>query len=151
MPLGRRVAHLRTQQRITQQVLAERVGKSKSWLDKVERGDRALDRLSVIYDIAYQLEVDPQLLLGDPEPGPAAGAHRVVPRLRLDLGQARRDVVVLMRRHLPPTVPRRSALLKVLTLLYAAVTAEGIAPPARARIIATVCAGLAQRRNGGGP
>ena len=49
---------------MSQQVFADRLGKSKSWVDKVERGVRRLDKFSLIHDIAQVLQVDPQLLLG---------------------------------------------------------------------------------------
>jgi transcriptional regulator with XRE-family HTH domain len=53
---------------MSQQVFADRLGKSKSWVDKVERGVRRLDKFSVVYDIADVLQVDVQLLLGkDPD------------------------------------------------------------------------------------
>ncbi|MFG1803499.1 helix-turn-helix domain-containing protein [Micromonospora carbonacea] len=63
-PIGRRVAQWRVRRRMTQQMLADRLGKSKSWVDKVERGVRALDRFSVIQDVAEVLRVDAALLLG---------------------------------------------------------------------------------------
>jgi transcriptional regulator with XRE-family HTH domain len=49
---------------MSQQVFADRLGKSKSWVDKVERGVRRLDKFSVVYDIADVLQLDVQLLLG---------------------------------------------------------------------------------------
>jgi transcriptional regulator with XRE-family HTH domain len=49
---------------MSQQVFADRLGKSKSWVDKVERGVRRLDKFSVVYEIADVLQVDVQLLLG---------------------------------------------------------------------------------------
>ncbi len=64
LPIGRRVAHWRVRRRMTQQMLADRLGKSKSWVDKVERGVRVLDRYSVIQEIATVLRVDPAVLLG---------------------------------------------------------------------------------------
>ncbi len=68
LPIGRRVAYWRGRRRMSQQVFADRLGKSKSWVDKVERGVRRLDKFSVVYDIADVLQVDPQLLLGrEPE------------------------------------------------------------------------------------
>src|SRR5690554_6660850 len=55
---------------MSQQVFADRLGKSKSWVDKVERGVRRLDKFSVIHDIARVLQIDPQVLLGrEPERG----------------------------------------------------------------------------------
>jgi transcriptional regulator with XRE-family HTH domain len=64
LPIGRRVAYWRARRRMSQQVFADRLGKSKSWVDKVERGVRRLDKFSVIHDIAEVLQVDAQLLLG---------------------------------------------------------------------------------------
>jgi transcriptional regulator with XRE-family HTH domain len=43
---------------MSQQVFADRLGKSKSWVDKVERGVRRLDKFSVVYEIADVLSVD---------------------------------------------------------------------------------------------
>ena len=71
LPIGRRVAYWRGRRKMSQQVFADRLGKSKSWVDKVERGVRRLDKFSVIYEIADVLQVDVQLLLGkDPERRP---------------------------------------------------------------------------------
>ncbi len=71
LPIGRRVAYWRGRRRMSQQVFADRLGKSKSWVDKVERGVRRLDKFSVVYDIADVLQLDAQLLLGkEPERRP---------------------------------------------------------------------------------
>ncbi|MGC5032206.1 helix-turn-helix domain-containing protein [Micromonospora sp. DT229] len=68
LPIGRRVAYWRGRRRMSQQVFADRLGKSKSWVDKVERGVRRLDKFSVLHEIADILQMDVQLLLGkDPE------------------------------------------------------------------------------------
>ena len=64
LPIGRRVAYWRTRRKMSQQVFADRLGKSKSWVDKIERGVRRLDKFSVVYDIADVLQLDVQLLLG---------------------------------------------------------------------------------------
>ncbi|WBB78974.1 helix-turn-helix domain-containing protein [Micromonospora sp. WMMD882] len=74
LPIGRRVAQWRVRRRMTQQMLADRLGKSKSWVDKVERGVRALDRFSVIEELAGVLSVDPAALLGRPAPPPPTNA-----------------------------------------------------------------------------
>ncbi|WP_433529183.1 helix-turn-helix domain-containing protein [Micromonospora sp. CA-263727] len=73
LPIGRRVAQWRARRRMTQQALADRLGKSKSWVDKVERGARRLDKFSVIRQIAEVLRVDPAVLLGQQSPTPAGG------------------------------------------------------------------------------
>ena len=64
LPIGRRVAYWRGRRKMSQQVFADRLGKSKSWVDKVERGVRRLDRFSVIYEIADVLQLDVQVLMG---------------------------------------------------------------------------------------
>ncbi len=64
LPIGRRVAYWRQRRKMSQQVFADRIGKSKSWVDKVERGARRLDKFSVLYEIADVLQVDVQLMLG---------------------------------------------------------------------------------------
>ncbi|MEO3746106.1 helix-turn-helix domain-containing protein [Plantactinospora sp. B5E13] len=64
LPIGRRVAYWRGRRKMSQQVFADRLGKSKSWVDKVERGVRRLDKFSVLYEIADILQLDAQLLLG---------------------------------------------------------------------------------------
>nr|WP_245730099.1 helix-turn-helix domain-containing protein [Micromonospora pallida] len=74
LPIGRRVAQWRTRRGMTQQVFADRLGKSASWVDKVERGVRTLDRFSVIQDVAAVLRVDPLVLLGR-EATPPVGAN----------------------------------------------------------------------------
>ena len=63
-PVGRRVAYWRTRRKMSQQLFADRLGKSKSWVDKVERGVRRLDRFSTIAEIAEVLQVDVQVLTG---------------------------------------------------------------------------------------
>ena len=72
IPLGRRVAELRARRGMSQQAFADRLGKSKSWVDKIERGVRKLDRYSVIRDIADVLRLDPDMLLGPRQPPPTA-------------------------------------------------------------------------------
>lgn len=74
LPIGRRVAYWRSRRHMSQQVFADRMGKSKSWVDKVERGVRRLDKFSVLHEIADVLHVDVQLLLGrDVSRSPDAG------------------------------------------------------------------------------
>src|SRR5262245_13271416 len=62
--IGRRVAYWRSRRRMSQQMFADRLGKSKSWVDKVERGVRQLDRFSLSYEIADVLQLDVQVLMG---------------------------------------------------------------------------------------
>ncbi|GGL99980.1 helix-turn-helix domain-containing protein [Micromonospora yangpuensis] len=68
LPIGRQVAQWRVRRRMTQQMLADRLGKSKSWVDKVERGVRTLDRVSVLHDLAGVLRIAPAALLDPARP-----------------------------------------------------------------------------------
>ncbi|TDC58855.1 XRE family transcriptional regulator [Micromonospora sp. KC207] len=45
-------------------MFADRLGKSKSWVDKVERGVRSLDRVSTLREVAAVLRIDAAVLLG---------------------------------------------------------------------------------------
>ncbi|MEU4475262.1 helix-turn-helix domain-containing protein [Micromonospora sp. NPDC023888] len=86
VPIGRRVAYLRVRRRLSQQSFADRLGKSKSWVDKVERGVRSLERLSTIREIAAVLRVDAAALLGrDVQPAGVAECHGGVARIRAAL------------------------------------------------------------------
>jgi len=49
---------------MSQQVFADAIGKSKSWVDKVERGVRRLDKFSVLNEIADALAIDTPQLMG---------------------------------------------------------------------------------------
>ncbi|MEU4565156.1 helix-turn-helix domain-containing protein [Micromonospora sp. NPDC023956] len=86
LPIGRRVAQLRARRGMSQQVLADRVGRSKSWVDKVERGVRTLDRLSVIETVAAALGVAPGVLVGRAaRRTPTTDATTAVERIRVAL------------------------------------------------------------------
>ncbi|MER7418406.1 helix-turn-helix domain-containing protein [Micromonospora peucetia] len=82
LPVGRRVAYWRGRRKLSQQVFADRLGKSKSWVDKVERGVRSLDKVSTLQGIAAVLRIDTAVLIGrDAQPVavtmPAEGVERV--------------------------------------------------------------------------
>jgi transcriptional regulator with XRE-family HTH domain len=62
--LGRRIAYWRDRRGMTQQLFADRVGRSKSWVEKVEAGTRSADRLSLIEIICEVLRVDLPALTG---------------------------------------------------------------------------------------
>ncbi|MFI6254895.1 helix-turn-helix domain-containing protein [Micromonospora zamorensis] len=86
VPIGRRVAYLRVRRRLSQQSFADRLGKSKSWVDKVERGVRSLERVSTIRDIAAVLRVDASALLGrDVQPHGVAEQREGIARIRAAL------------------------------------------------------------------
>ncbi len=71
---------------MSQQVFADRLGKSKSWVDKVERGARTLDKVSTLADIAAVLRIDRAVLLGrDVQPDEACVRVEGVERIRAAL------------------------------------------------------------------
>ncbi|MFG1849241.1 helix-turn-helix domain-containing protein [Micromonospora carbonacea] len=86
LPVGRRVAYWRGRRKLSQQMLADRLGKSKSWVDKVERGVRALDKVSTLHDLAAVLRIDAAVLLGrDVRPAGATERAEGVERIRAAL------------------------------------------------------------------
>ncbi|MFI2711436.1 helix-turn-helix domain-containing protein [Micromonospora sp. NPDC018662] len=92
--MGRRVAQWRVRRNLTQQQFADRLGKSKSWVDKVERGVRRLERVSNLREIADALRIDLDVLLVESSGRPAP-AIVDVERLR----------AALARYHLPTVTP----------------------------------------------
>jgi transcriptional regulator with XRE-family HTH domain len=56
--LGRRIAYWRERRGMTQQLFADRIGRSKSWIEKVEAGSRSAGRLSVLEKICEVLRID---------------------------------------------------------------------------------------------
>lgn len=68
LELGARVAYWRERRGITQRLLADRIGRSKSWIEKVEAGSRSANRLPILLTLCKELRVDLPVLIGrDPE------------------------------------------------------------------------------------
>ncbi|MEU7955749.1 helix-turn-helix domain-containing protein [Micromonospora humida] len=83
LPVGRRVAYWRGRRKLSQQVFADRLGRSKSWVDKIERGVRSLDKVSTLRDIAAVLRIDTAVLLGrDARPATTTARVEGVERIR---------------------------------------------------------------------
>ena len=61
---GRRIAYWRERRGMTQQLFADRIGRSKSWVEKVEAATRSVDKLSVIEVICEVLRIDLPVLIG---------------------------------------------------------------------------------------
>ncbi len=55
--IAQRVEYWRKRRGLTRQLFADRMGRSLSWVDMIRRGDRHLDRLSVLEQIAEVLEI----------------------------------------------------------------------------------------------
>lgn len=64
--LGERIAIYRRRRGLSQTVLAGLVGRSESWLSQVERGQRSVDKLSVLIPLAKALRVDISTLIDEP-------------------------------------------------------------------------------------
>lgn len=62
--IGERIRIVRDRRGMTRDVVAGRLGKSADWLKKIESGTRAEPRLSVIFELADVLGVDPGALIG---------------------------------------------------------------------------------------
>ena len=67
-------------------MFADRLGKSKSWVDKVERGVRSLDKVSTLQEIAAVLRIDAAVLLArDARPAGVVERGEGVERIRAAL------------------------------------------------------------------
>ncbi|RZQ61311.1 XRE family transcriptional regulator [Amycolatopsis suaedae] len=64
--VGRRVRYWRLRRGFDRKHFADLVGRSVSWLDKIESGERSLLRLPLLERVAEALGVDPPALLDEP-------------------------------------------------------------------------------------
>src|SRR4051794_16231989 len=69
MPTGRRIAVLRRRAGLTQAGLALRIHRSKSWVEKVERGSHVVENISTLTQVADALGVPLPTLREDLDPG----------------------------------------------------------------------------------
>lgn len=60
--IGRRVRYWRQRRNLNRQRFADMVGRSMSWVDKIERGERSLVRLPMLERVADALSIDPSAL-----------------------------------------------------------------------------------------
>src|SRR4051812_6200311 len=66
LTVGERIAFYRRRRGLAQSTLAGLVGRSEDWLSKIERGERDVNRLDVLVDVARALRVSLGDLLGEP-------------------------------------------------------------------------------------
>ena len=88
---GARIARLRRRRGISQVALAGLVGRSESWLSQVERGQRGVDSLAVLREVARVLRVHLDDLVPGSPTGPrdnAEHAHAAVEQALLAPGPA---------------------------------------------------------------
>jgi transcriptional regulator with XRE-family HTH domain len=62
--LGARIAYWRERRGVTQRLLADRIARSKSWVEKVEAGTRSANRLPILLTICTELRLDLPVLIG---------------------------------------------------------------------------------------
>src|SRR2546430_67285 len=75
MSIGQRIALYRRLRGLTQEGLAMRLHRSKSWVTKVERGERQIDSVTVLLHVSKALGVEVQKLTGRPYfPEPGSGS-----------------------------------------------------------------------------
>ncbi|MGH3901706.1 MAG: helix-turn-helix domain-containing protein [Pseudonocardiaceae bacterium] len=60
--IGRRVRYWRERRNLDRQRFADMVGRSTSWVDKIEKGERLLVRLPMLELVAAALSIDPTAL-----------------------------------------------------------------------------------------
>jgi len=87
MPIGERIKVYRTRKGLSRIKLANLVGRSENWLSQIERGERPIQRLGPLAELARVLEVPMTELIGT---GPRtvrdpAEQHAAVEHLRLAL------------------------------------------------------------------
>jgi transcriptional regulator with XRE-family HTH domain len=87
LTIGERISWYRRRRGLSQRVLADLVGRTEDWLNKVENNRIQLDRVSVINALAQELDVNLGDLLAEPsfvDWGPDTG-ERTTPSLRAAL------------------------------------------------------------------
>ncbi len=83
--LGLRLKHLRTQRRLTQEELAERIGISSKYLSSIERG-KENPGLSTIARIAEALQIEPREMFDFVHEGKSrAELHDIIQKLMNDV------------------------------------------------------------------
>lgn len=81
--IGQRIAMHRRRLGLTQDGLAMRLHRSKSWVTKIERGERPLDSVHTLLEVARALVVEVGELTGRPWfPEPSGPGHEAVPAIR---------------------------------------------------------------------
>ena len=71
--VGERIAYWRHRRMMTQVALAGQVGRSESWLAKIERGERTIEAIKDLLLLARILRVEPGDLIGGVELAPNGG------------------------------------------------------------------------------
>lgn len=102
--IGERIASYRRRRGLSQTVVAGLVGRSESWLSQVERGQRTVDRLSVLLDLARVLDVPVDTLVGTPVQPTRSLPHPDTAALR-EVKTALHQHTALTDAYTPPSDP----------------------------------------------
>ena len=98
LELGARIAYWRERRGVTQRLLADRIGRSKSWVEKVEAGTRSASRLPVLLAICTELRVDLPVLIGR---DPARDDRECMDDAQVELIRAALERYDAVRDHIP--------------------------------------------------
>lgn len=110
LSIGERIARHRRALGLTQEGLAMRLFRSKSWVTKVECGERHLDSVRTLLEVARALGVEVRDLTGHPWfPEPGGPGHEAVPAIRRALTALRAPTT---RSDGTPVEPREAPALR---------------------------------------
>lgn len=117
LTIGERIAWYRRRRGLSQRVLAELVGRTEDWLNKVENNRIQLDRLSVISTVARELDVTLPDLLAEPNlvEWSRDTGRRTVPALR--------DALLTYRQLIPRRTGARELHVREVEVLVERVSA----------------------------
>jgi transcriptional regulator with XRE-family HTH domain len=103
---------------MTQRLLADRVGRSKSWIEKIEAGTRNADRLPTLLTICKELRVDLAVLIGR---DPGRGTSECIDDIQVEAIRAALERYESIRDNDPKTsLPDMARLRRQLTFVWAA-------------------------------
>ncbi|WP_344837551.1 helix-turn-helix transcriptional regulator [Actinocorallia longicatena] len=115
--MGQRIARARRRKGWDQEAFADAIGRSTSWVSKVENGRLPLDRASVVARVAEALGVEVGELTGQPyrhEKAELDSGHSSIPNLRLALQQATMPGgAALLSNHEPSSLDELASQLKL--------------------------------------
>jgi transcriptional regulator with XRE-family HTH domain len=136
--VGRRLGEIRAWRGLSLRAVADLAGCSAGYLSRVERGERAVDRRSVLEALAHTLRVSPSELTGQPyrpaDPVDVAAREQVA-ELELALSEPALGDTTLPRREPWPELEAQLAQLNAVLRPAADYTAQG-------RVLPGLLAGL---------
>jgi transcriptional regulator with XRE-family HTH domain len=103
--IATRVRYWTDRRGMTRDVFAGRIGRSVSWVDKIRSGDRVLDRLSVLEQIADVLDVSLHVLIDDEQSARAAECVDAAEVASIRDALQRYDVITNVFRPAAPELP----------------------------------------------